>query len=226
MSFMSSFLLGRFLHPGVFSLCVLLPLLASATTSHISFSYAARQRMQNRARLLKQYQTHLKKQASYIVEGNAESRKALRQHNREQIKQHPEWFPAPLKASDRRWQALAENNHFLSSDHLHNITEVAIHRLEQQLGKPYVWGGTRPDQGFDCSGLVFMPTTRSSRRSSRARPMRCITTIGQRLWRTTTCAGEICCFSIFTAVKLPTIWACIWETVSLSSRRARGKPFG
>lgn len=226
MSFMSSFLLGRFLHPCVFSLCVLLPLLASATTSHISFSYAARQRMQNRARLLKQYQTHLKKQASYIVEGNAESRKALRQHNREQIKQHPEWFPAPLKASDRRWQALAENNHFLSSDHLHNITEVAIHRPEQQLGKPYVWGGTRPDQGFDCSGLVFMPTTRSSRRSSRARPMRCITTIGQRLWRTTTCAGEICCFSIFTAVKLPTIWACIWETVSLSSRRARGNHSG
>ncbi len=140
MSFMSSFLHGRFLHPGVFSLCVLLPLLASATTSHISFSYAARQRMQNRARLLKQYQTHLKKQASYIVEGNAKSRRALRQHNREQIKQHPEWFPAPLKANDRRWQALAENNHFLSSNHLHNITEVAIHRLEQQLGKPYVWG--------------------------------------------------------------------------------------
>lgn len=226
MSFMSSFLLGRFLHPGVFSLCVLLPLLASATTSHISFSYAARQRMQNRARLLKQYQTHLKKQASYIVEGNAESRRALRQHNREQIKQHPEWFPAPLKASDRRWQALVENNHFLSSNHLHNITEVAIHRLEQQLGKPYVWGGTRPDQGFDCSGLVFMPTTRSLRLSSRARLMRCITTIGQPLWQITTCAGEICCFSISTAVKLPTIWACIWETVSLLSRRARGKPFG
>ena len=155
MSFMSSFLHGRFLHPGVFSLCVLLPLLASATTSHISFSYAARQRMQNRARLLKQYQTPLKKQASYIVEGNVESRRALRQHNREQIKQHPEWFPAPLKANDRRWQALVENNHFLSSDHLHNITEVAIHRLEQQLGKPYIWGGTRPDKGFDCSGLVF-----------------------------------------------------------------------
>ncbi|PCR46375.1 hypothetical protein CQA88_31865 [Klebsiella pneumoniae] len=53
--------------------------------------------MQNRARLLKQYQTHLKKQASYIVEGNAKSRRALRQHNREQIKQHPEWFPADAK---------------------------------------------------------------------------------------------------------------------------------
>ena len=144
-----------FVLSGLLLLCLLFSSFACATTSHISFSYAARQRMQNRARLLKQYQTHLKKQASYIVEGNAQSRWALRQHNREQIKQHPEWFPAPLKASDRRWQALAENNHFLSSDHLHNITEVAIHRLEQQLGKPYVWGGTRPDQGFDCSGLVF-----------------------------------------------------------------------
>lgn len=108
--------------------------------------------MQNRARLLKQYQTHLKKQASYIVEGNAESRRALRQHNREQIKQHPEWFPAPLKASDRRWQALAENNHFLSSDHLHNITEVAIHRLEQQLGKPYVWAARGPIKASTVAG--------------------------------------------------------------------------
>ncbi|EKG0290968.1 C40 family peptidase [Escherichia albertii] len=145
----------RLLCLSVFSLSLLLPLLASATTSHTTFSYAARQRMQNRARLFKRYQAHLKKQASYIVEGDAQSRKALRQHNRAQIKQHPEWFPGPLKLSDRRWQALAENNHFLSSDHLHNITEVAIHSLEQQIGKPYVWGGTRPAQGFDCSGLVF-----------------------------------------------------------------------
>ncbi|QGX87287.1 peptidoglycan endopeptidase [Escherichia coli] len=99
-----------FVLSGLLLLCLPFSSFASATTSHITFSYAARQRMQNRARLLKQYQTHLKKQASYIVEGNAESRRALR---------------------------------------------VAIHRLEQQLGKPYVWGGTRPDQGFDCSGLVF-----------------------------------------------------------------------
>lgn len=136
-------------------LCLPFSSFASATTSHISFSYAARQRMQNRARLLKQYQTHLKKQASYIVKSNAKSKKALRQHNRKQIKQHPKQFPAPLKASNKRWQALVKNNHFLSSNHLHNITKVAIHRLKQQLSKPYVWGGTRPNQGFNCSKLVF-----------------------------------------------------------------------
>jgi len=31
---------------------------------------------------------------------------------------------------------------------------VAIAYAKQQLGKPYVWGGTGPD-GFDCSGLVM-----------------------------------------------------------------------
>lgn len=78
----------------MFSLFLLLPLLASGATTHATFSYAARQRMQNRARVLKLYRAHLKKQASYIVEGNAESRRALRKHNREQVKLHPEWFPA------------------------------------------------------------------------------------------------------------------------------------
>jgi len=32
---------------------------------------------------------------------------------------------------------------------------VAINFAEQQLGKPYLWGGTGPD-AFDCSGLVMM----------------------------------------------------------------------
>ncbi len=215
-----------FVLSGLLLICLPFSSFASATTSHISFSYAARQRMQNRARLLKQYQTHLKKQASYIVEGNAERRRALRQHNREQIKQHPEWFPAPLKASDRRWQALAENNHFLSSDHLHNITEVAIHRWSSSLASLTSGAARGPIKASTVAGWFFMPTTRSSRRSSRVRLMRCITTIGQRLWRITTCAGEICCFSISTAARLPTIWGCIWATVSLLSHRAPGKPFG
>ncbi|EJB8474385.1 C40 family peptidase [Citrobacter freundii] len=149
----------RRLLPGLLSLCVVLSLPCIAKVqpvlSNSPLNYAAQLRMRNRARLLKQYHVQVKKQASYVVEGNAESKKALRQQNRVQIKRHPEWFPGPLKASDHRWQELAENPHFLSSDHLRNITEVAIHRLEQQLGKPYLWGGTRPDEGFDCSGLVF-----------------------------------------------------------------------
>jgi peptidoglycan DL-endopeptidase CwlO len=33
--------------------------------------------------------------------------------------------------------------------------ETAIGYAEQQLGKPYLWGGTGPD-AFDCSGLVMM----------------------------------------------------------------------
>lgn len=139
----------------LFSLSVIYSPVSSAKTSFPKddshMSYAARQRMYNRMRLLKQYKGKMKKQAGYIAEGHSESKKALRLHNRTLIKQHPEWYPGPLKARDHR----EENTHFLSSDHLHNVTEAVIHRLEQQLGKPYVWGGTGPDQGFDCSGLVF-----------------------------------------------------------------------
>ncbi len=36
-----------------------------------------------------------------------------------------------------------------------NATATAIAYAEQQLGKPYQWGGTGPD-AFDCSGLVMM----------------------------------------------------------------------
>jgi cell wall-associated NlpC family hydrolase len=35
------------------------------------------------------------------------------------------------------------------------LTAAAISYAEQQLGKPYLWGGTGPD-AFDCSGLVMM----------------------------------------------------------------------
>lgn len=142
-----------------------------------------------------------------MVVGNAQSKSALRQQNRTLIKQHPEWFPGPLKASNHRWQELAENDHFLSSDHLHNMTEVAIHRLEQQLGKPYLWGGTRPDQGFDCSGLIFMPTTKFWRQNCRVRRMKCITTGGRRLSPIVTFVVVIYCSFIFIAGILPIIWA-------------------
>ncbi|MBJ9260417.1 C40 family peptidase [Citrobacter amalonaticus] len=145
----------RSILPGLLSLCVLYSPLSAAVSSHQTFSYAAKLRMHNRERLLGKYQAKLRRQAHYIVSGTPGSKKALRQHNRVLLEQHPEWFPGPLRSDNHRWQELAENNTFLSSDHLQNITDVAIHRLEAQLGKPYVWGGVNPDRGFDCSGLVF-----------------------------------------------------------------------
>ncbi|MEE2046282.1 C40 family peptidase, partial [Nocardiopsis tropica] len=34
------------------------------------------------------------------------------------------------------------------------VIEQVIANAETQLGVPYVWGGTTPDVGFDCSGLL------------------------------------------------------------------------
>nr|WP_241825889.1 C40 family peptidase [Izhakiella australiensis] len=37
----------------------------------------------------------------------------------------------------------------------HKVRATAMAKLMDQLGKPYLWGGTSPRTGFDCSGLVW-----------------------------------------------------------------------
>jgi cell wall-associated NlpC family hydrolase len=44
----------------------------------------------------------------------------------------------------------------LASNNIPNATvAAAIDYAQEQIGKPYLWGGTGPD-AFDCSGLVMM----------------------------------------------------------------------
>lgn len=114
-------------------------------------SYAARQRMQNRKRLLEKA-NEKELGTTPVIVGNAQDKAALRAQNRVYIEQHPEWFATPYRTHNLHLQdgtSLADNSH------LQTVTEKIMGRLKQQLGKPYVWGGESPQEGFDCSGLIF-----------------------------------------------------------------------
>ncbi|WP_024560887.1 C40 family peptidase [Franconibacter pulveris 601] len=58
------------------------------------------------------------------------------------------------KAS-KRYFHLQDGTGLAETDALHETREKILARLKAQLGKPYVWGGESPREGFDCSGLVF-----------------------------------------------------------------------
>lgn len=98
----------------------------------------ARQRMQNRLLLAKARIKH--PAPTPVIRGDRGAKAALRAQNRAILQRHPEWFSAPFPANTL---------------HLQPIVEKAIRRLQAQLGKPYVWGGETPEEGFDCSGLIF-----------------------------------------------------------------------
>lgn len=49
----------------------------------------------------------------------------------------------------------AASGHAATPAHAGPATAKAISYAEQQLGRPYLWGGTGPG-AFDCSGLVMM----------------------------------------------------------------------
>ncbi|KFC93525.1 C40 family peptidase [Leminorella grimontii] len=110
------------------------------------FSHAALQRMHNREMLLAKYHT-LQEQKKEKMKGVVFATKSVvRAQNRKLVEQHPEWF-TPYRAPESHEPA--------DSEYVQNVTDKAITRLEDQLGKPYVWGGETPQEGFDCSGLVF-----------------------------------------------------------------------
>ena len=96
------------------------------------------QRMQNRLLLAKAKVKRLS--PTPVIRGNREAKAALRAQNRALLQRHPEWFATPFLADGL---------------HLQPVIEKAIRRLQAQLGKPYVWGGETPEEGFDCSGLIF-----------------------------------------------------------------------
>lgn len=116
-------------------------------TVNRTLSYAARERQHNRE-LLRLKQQLKVAHTTPVVRGDASAKAALRAQNRRRLEQHPEWF-TPLRTHLQDGTGLVNNRYLL------HVTDTIIHRLQQQLGKPYVWGGETPEEGFDCSGLVY-----------------------------------------------------------------------
>ncbi|WP_106477324.1 C40 family peptidase [Phytohalomonas tamaricis] len=58
----------------------------------------------------------------------------------------------PLQRSARQSSVSLKKK---SLQHTQKRQQEAIATLLDQLGKPYLWGGTSPHAGFDCSGLIY-----------------------------------------------------------------------
>lgn len=80
-----------------------------------------------------------------------------RAKNREMLAMHSRWSPGRLGGSEVLWDEVQDGttNTKRRVPKMTAKMRTVIHRLESQLGKPYLWGGISPTDGFDCSGLVF-----------------------------------------------------------------------
>ncbi|MTH46187.1 peptidoglycan endopeptidase [Escherichia alba] len=116
-------------------------------------------RQQNRERLM----AKVKKRAAVVPltpqqkQREAEQKRAERARNREMLAMHSRWQPGTLGGSDALWRRSqsAKAKKERVSPQLASRLRTVMERLKAQLGKPYVWGGHHPLEGFDCSGLVF-----------------------------------------------------------------------
>lgn len=85
----------------------------------------------------------------------AARKRAERTENREYLTEQVHWKPGAL---GRQWPLVQ-----MSEQMEHSLLKV-MSKLKKQLGKPYVWGGSSPKTGFDCSGLVWYVYTSSTKR--------------------------------------------------------------
>ncbi|ENY3783973.1 C40 family peptidase [Citrobacter koseri] len=120
---------------------------------------ALQMRKKNRERLM----AKVKKRTAVVPltpeQKQRETAKKLadRTKNREMLAMHARWQPGSLGGSDTLWSQARKGKDKTGriSPKLASRLHTVIKRLEDQLGKPYVWGGKNPLEGFDCSGLVF-----------------------------------------------------------------------
>jgi len=119
----------------------------------------AQKRKQNRIRLLA---GSLKRKA--VVPPTPEQKRreiaqklAERAQNREMLAMHSRWKPGSLGGSETLWNDVQDGKTVAKSTKPQKSFRLrtVLNRLENQLGKPYLWGGNSPTEGFDCSGLVF-----------------------------------------------------------------------